>query len=66
MEKKVGGGVSAERERVRGQWAVYKYYNNVFLFVGLTTLGTLVNFDWLAHEVEYSNVSTTNCNLRKD
>ena len=22
-----------------------KFYNNVFLFVGLTTLGTLVNFD---------------------
>ena len=21
----------------------------VFLFVGLTTLGTLVNFDWLVH-----------------
>ena len=26
-----------------------KFYNNVFLFVGLKTLGTLVNFDWLIH-----------------
>ena len=28
---------------------VLKVFNNVFLFVGLTTSGTLVNFDWLAH-----------------
>ena len=27
----------------RGQWAP-KFYNNVFLFVGITTLGTLVEF----------------------
>ena len=26
---------------------VPKVYNNVFLFVGLTTLGDLLNFDWL-------------------
>ena len=26
-----------------------KFYNNIFLFVGSITLGTLVNFDWLAH-----------------
>ena len=24
-----------------------KFYNNVFLFISFTTLGTLVNFDWL-------------------
>ena len=28
---------------------VLKVYNNVILFVGLTTSRTLVNFDWLAH-----------------
>ena len=38
----------------RGQWAVYftspqKFYNNVFLFVGVTNLWTLMNFDWLVH-----------------
>ena len=26
-----------------------KFYNNVFIFVGLTTLGTLVNFNLLIH-----------------
>ena len=26
-----------------------KFYNIVFLFVGLTTLGTLFYFDWLVH-----------------
>ena len=26
---------------------VPKVYNNVFLFVGLTTLGNLTNYDWL-------------------
>ena len=36
-----------------------KFYYNVFLFVGLTTLVTLVNFDWLVRLVGYSNVSTT-------
>ena len=35
--------------RVKGNWAVYytsplKFYNNLFLFVVLTILGTLVNF----------------------
>ena len=39
-----------ERERERGQWVVYytssyKFYDNVFLIVDLTTLLTLVNFD---------------------
>ena len=33
------------RERERGQWAINYTYNNVFLFVDLTTLGTLVNYD---------------------
>ena len=35
----------------RGHWAVYysspQSLNNVFLFVGLTALWTLLNFDWL-------------------
>ena len=31
----------------------------VFLFIGLPTLGTLVNFDWFIHLVDCSNVSTT-------
>ncbi len=30
-----------------------------FLFVGLTILGTLLNFNWLAYLVECPNVSTT-------
>ena len=56
--------------RERGQWAVYytspqSFINNVFLFVGLTTLRTLVNFDWFVHSIEYSYVSTTNYNLQK-
>ena len=36
-----------------------KFFNNVFVFVRLKTLGTLVNFDWLVNQVECSNVSTT-------
>ena len=40
-----------------------KFYNNIFLFVGLTTLGNLVNFDWLVNQVEFPNVSTTYFNL---
>ena len=28
------------------------FKNNVLLFVWLTTLGTLVNFNWLVHKVE--------------
>ena len=31
-----------------GQWAVYYTIpSNVFLFVGLITFGTSMNFDWL-------------------
>ena len=41
-----------------------KSYNNVSLLVGSTTLGTLVNFDWLLHKIECPNVSTTNANLQ--
>ena len=35
-----------------------KCYNNVFLLVGLTTLGALLEF-WLVYLVEWPNVSTT-------
>ena len=39
-----------------------KFFNNVFLFVGLTTLRTILNFDWF---VESPNLLTTNCNQQK-
>ena len=60
----------SERERERGDnWLIIsqstKFCNDVFLFVGFTTLGTLVNFNWLVQLVECSNVSTTNFNLEK-
>ena len=32
---------------------------NLFLFVSLTTLGTFIVFNWLIHQVECPNVSTT-------
>ena len=51
-----------------GRWAVYytgPTNYNVFFFVCLTTLGIILEFDWLAHYVECSNVSTTNCNVKK-
>ena len=32
---------------------------NVFLFVGLTTLEFVLNFDWLVHLVKCPNVSAT-------
>ena len=46
--------MTTERERERGQWAVQytspkSLKKNVFLFVGLTALETLVNFDWLVN-----------------
>ncbi len=41
-----------------------KFYNNIFLCVCLSILGTLMNFDRLDHQVECSNVSTTNFNLQ--
>ena len=45
---------TAQYQRARGQWAVYytspqSFFYNVFLFVDSTTLGTLVNFDWLVN-----------------
>ena len=44
---------------------VPQIYNNVFLFVCLTTLGTFLEFDCFVHYVKCSNVSTTNCNVKK-
>ena len=47
----------AERERVGTlgcllHWSS-KLNNNVFLFVGFKTLGTLIKFDWLVHKVHH-------------
>ena len=36
-----------------------------FLFVGLTTIGTLMNFYWSVNIIECLNVSTTISNLQK-
>ena len=44
-------------------WSL-KSYNNVSLIVGSTTLGNLVNFDWLLNKIECLNVSTTCANLQ--
>ncbi len=53
-----------EREGTMGCYtSSQSLYNEVFLFVGLRTLGTLVNFDWFVSSVECSEVSTTNFNL---
>ena len=30
-----------------------KFYYNVFLFIGLNTLGTLNEFDWLVYQIEF-------------
>ena len=53
-------------EKERGQWAVYQTSPQIFImrFYSLAKqlLGTLVNFDWLIHKVEFSNVSTTKSN----
>ena len=42
-----------QRERERRHWLFItlapKSHYNVFLLVGLTTLGAIVNFDWLIH-----------------
>ena len=51
-----------------GQWAGYytgpqSIIIEVFFFVDLTILGTVVNFDWLVHLVDCLNVLTNNCNL---
>ena len=42
-----------------------KFYNKVFLLVGLTTLGLLLNIDWLGYLVECPKVLTSKCNLKK-
>ena len=39
-----------------------KFSNNAFSNFGLATLGHLLDFDWLIHEVKCPNVSTTNRN----
>ena len=44
---------------------VPKVLYNFFLFVGLTTLGSLMYFYWLIHSIKCPDVSTTNCNLQK-
>ena len=44
---------------------VPKVINNVFLLLGLTTLRTFTEFDWLVYEVYCLNVSTTNFNLQE-
>ena len=41
-----------------------RFYNYDFLFVGLTSLVHLVNFDWLIHYDVCSNGLTTNFNLQ--
>ena len=40
-----------------------KFYNNVFLFAGLITLGTFIEFWLVCSLVECPNVSITKCNL---
>ena len=35
---------------------VPKFYNNLFLIVGLTTLRTLMNFDWLVNKINVQTV----------
>ena len=42
-----------------------KFYNTVFFFVGLTTLGNIEDLDLLVLKLEHSNVSTTNFNIQK-
>ena len=44
-------GVLSEREGTMGCLSLKspKFYKTVFLFVGLSTLGTLMNFDWLVY-----------------
>ena len=43
-----------------------KYFNDVLFFVGLTALGTSINFNCLVHEVEYPNVLTSYCNPKSN
>ena len=51
-----------------GHWAVYytspqSFIISFSLLVGLTTF---VEFDWMVYQIEYPNVSTINCSLRKE
>ena len=62
---------SQESQKERGQLAVFytspkSFIITFFLFVGVTTFGTSVNFDCFVHKVECSNVLTTNFNLQKE
>ena len=43
-----GNKLYYHREK-KWQWAVITLVPKVFLFVGLTTLGTIVNFDWFVY-----------------
>ena len=57
----------------KGKWAAYYIGPQSFIitvsysliFVGQTTLGTFIYFDWLVNLVECPNISITNCNLKK-
>ena len=42
-----------------------KVFNNVFLLVGLTTLGAFNKCDWLIYQVECPNGPTKNCKPQK-
>ena len=61
-KKKKIQGVREEKLGFFYYTSLQKFYDNVFLFVGLIILGTLLNFERLVHKVE---CSTTNCNLQK-
>ena len=54
----------------RGQWAVYYTGPQSFMItfsysLALQLWGLLLKFDWLVHQVECPNVSTTNYKLQK-
>ena len=58
-------GTSIERG---GQWTVYytsppKFYDNVFLLAGLTTLGTFIVF-WMVRLLSIAVVKPTNQNWK--
>ncbi len=63
--------ISTLKQREKGQWTVSYtspssfIYNTVFLFVDPTTLGTIMNFDWLVYWLKCQRVSTNICNLKK-
>ena len=54
-------GTQIQRERGGGAMGCLlhlfqKFYNNVFLYVGLTSLLALLYFDWLIHLVEFQTL----------